>query len=78
MNKKIKLMHYKKGKEVSRVDYNDLKVEFFGVNGYYYRLLGSNTDRIESNLMYNDWKKIYPKEFDLLKEKYYGTEAVQV
>jgi hypothetical protein len=69
MTKKIKLMHYRKGKNVARVDYNNLKVEFFEENNYHYRLLGSNTDRIESNLMYNDWKKIYPKEFDLLKDK---------
>jgi len=67
MTKKIKLMHYQLDGEICVVDYNDLKVSYYGNNGDHYNLLGAVSDRIEAFLMRRKWKenliKINMKQF---------------
>jgi hypothetical protein len=65
--KKIKLMHYQLDEEICVVDYNDLKVSYFGNNGYHYNLLGAVSDRIEAFLMRRKWNKISADKFAKLK-----------
>jgi hypothetical protein len=73
--KKIKLMHYKLGDEVCVVDYNELKVSYFGKNGYHYNLLGAVTDRIEAFLMRRGWNKTTAIIFAKLKEELHVNET---
>ena len=65
--KKIKLMHYQLDGEICVVDYNDLKVSYYGNNGHYYNLLGAVSDRIEAFLMRRKWNKITADRFAKLK-----------
>ena len=75
MTKKIKLMHYRLDDEVCVVDYNDLKVSYFGKNGYHYNLLGAVSDRIEAFLMRRGWIKTTAVTFAKLKEELYEEQA---
>lgn len=68
--KKIKLMHYQLDGEICVVDYNDLKVFYYGNNGHYYNLLGAISDRIEAFLIRRGWNKITEASFTKLKQKY--------
>jgi hypothetical protein len=65
--KKIKLMHYQLDGEICVVDYNDLKVSYYGNNGFHYNLLGAVSDRIEAFLMRRKWNKISADKFAKLK-----------
>ena len=65
--KKIKLMHYQLNGEICVVDYNDLKVSYYGNNGHHYNLLGAVNDRIEAFLMRRKWNKITEDQFAKLK-----------
>ena len=51
----------------SNVDYNDLKVSYYGNNGHHYNLLGAVSDRIEAFLMRRKWNKITADRFAKLK-----------
>lgn len=73
--KKIKLMHYQLDGEICVVDYNELKVSYYGNNGHHYNLLGAVSDRIEAFLMRRGWNKITVATFAKLKEKIYEVEA---
>jgi hypothetical protein len=75
MTKKIKLMHYRLDDEVCVVDYNDLKVSYYGKNGHHYNLLGAVSDRIEAFLMRKKWNKITAATFAKLKEELYEVQA---
>ncbi len=75
MTKKIKLMHYRLDDEVCVVDYNDLKVSYYGKNGYSYNLLGAVSDRIEAFLMRRGWIKTTAATFTKLKEELYEVQA---
>jgi hypothetical protein len=67
MNKKIKLKYYKLGDEVCVVDYNDLKVSYYGNNGHRYNLLGGISDRIEPFLMRRGYIKTTILVFEKIK-----------
>lgn len=75
MTKKIKLMHYQLDGEICVVDYNDLKVSYYGSNGHHYNLLGAVSDRIEAFLIRRGWIKITVATFTKLKQKIYEVEA---
>jgi hypothetical protein len=65
--KKIKLMHYQLDGEICVVDYNNLKVSYYGNKGHHYNLLGAVSDRIEAFLMRRNWNKISADTFSKLK-----------
>ena len=75
MTKKIKLMHYQLDEEICVVDYNDLKVSYYGNKGHHYNLLGAVSDRIEAFLIRRGWNKITATTFTKLKQKIYEVEA---
>ena len=63
-------MHYQLDGEICVVDYNDLKVSYYGNKGYHYNLLGAVSDRIEAFLIRRGWNKITEASFTKLKQKY--------